>query len=54
MGAIFIAKGPIIKKEKIGNVLEPFENVQLYNLLTSTLNITGHNNNGTRNFFNLN
>ncbi|XP_047310162.1 ectonucleotide pyrophosphatase/phosphodiesterase family member 3-like [Impatiens glandulifera] len=47
MRTIFIAHGPQIAK---GRKVESFENVEIYNLVTSILNIEGAPNNGTESF----
>ncbi|CAH1773184.1 unnamed protein product [Owenia fusiformis] len=44
MESLFMAHGPHFKQ---GFTVEPFENIELYNLLTSLLNVTGVPNNGT-------
>ncbi|XP_071118759.1 uncharacterized protein [Haliotis cracherodii] len=44
-GALFVAHGPAFKK---GLEIEPFENIEVYNLIADVLNITPAPNNGTR------
>jgi predicted AlkP superfamily pyrophosphatase or phosphodiesterase len=43
MRAIFIAHGPAFKK---GAVIEPFENIQIYNVMTRILGLTPAPNDG--------
>ncbi|KAK7482275.1 hypothetical protein BaRGS_00026518 [Batillaria attramentaria] len=45
MGGLFVAHGPAFQE---GLEVEPFENIEIYSLLTDLLNITGSSNNGTR------
>lgn len=47
MRTIFIAHGPQFAR---GRKVPSFENVQIYNMVTSILNITGASNNGTASF----
>lgn len=44
MQAIFVAHGPAFKNRE---VVRPFENVQLYNLMCHLVNVTPSENNGT-------
>ncbi len=44
MQAIFVARGPSFKNQE---VVRPFENIQLYNLMCHLVNITPSANNGT-------
>ncbi|KAL4236876.1 ectonucleotide pyrophosphatase phosphodiesterase [Mactra antiquata] len=44
MHALFLANGPAFKQNLTA---EPFENIELYNLMTEIMNITGAENNGT-------
>jgi len=43
MRAIFVARGPAFKQSQ---VIEPFENVDLYNLMTEILGLKPANNDG--------
>jgi hypothetical protein len=43
MGAVFIANGPAFKA---GLVVKPFENVDVYPLMTHILGVTGEPNDG--------
>ncbi|XP_060581540.1 uncharacterized protein LOC132738125 isoform X2 [Ruditapes philippinarum] len=45
MEALFLAYGPAFKWNK---TIEPFENIELYNMFTDILNITAAPNNGTK------
>ncbi|MQL68329.1 hypothetical protein Taro_000599 [Colocasia esculenta] len=47
MRSIFVAHGPQLEK---GRKVPSFENVQIYNLVTSILNLTGAPNNGSSSF----
>ena len=50
MRAIFVAKGPSIRKEyKTGSVVEPFFNVEIYRFLTRLLDLNPAPNNSTLN-----
>ncbi len=44
MQALFVARGPSFKSRE---VVRPFENVQLYNLMCALVNVTPAENNGT-------
>ncbi|KAG5912634.1 hypothetical protein E4U42_002088, partial [Claviceps africana] len=46
MRAIFIARGPAFGSRR-NALLEPFQNINVYNILCDTLGITPHPNNGT-------